>query len=137
MNRILVFTVLLVGLLAVSGLAALPRFDTMRLYSESQFAAAIKPYADAISRNASDAEGHYWLGVAYLHGARIFRLGLASYGADFAAKAAASLERAVQLKAEPAAMLALLDAYGMVGDHKKYNALIARIGDLAKPLPLK
>lgn len=137
MARILGLAVLLVGLLAVVSQAALPRFDTTRVYTEASFAAAIKPYTDAIARNANDAEGHYWLGVAYLHGARLFHVGVAPFAVGFAPKAVAELERAVELNSTVAGLLALSEAYGMVGAIDKYNAIIDRLGALVQPSPVK
>ena len=137
MARALMVVVLWVGLLAAVSLAALPAFDTTRLYSQAAFAAAIKPYTDAVAQNANDAEAHYWLGVAYLHGARLFRFGLAPYAREFAARAVASLERAVRLRADPRTLMALLEAYVIVGDRQKSEAIFTRLGTLAQPIPLK
>lgn len=137
MGRTLGVAVLLVGLLTVVSQAALPRFDITRVYTEAGFGAAIKPYTDAIARNASDAEAHYWLGVAYLHGARLFRMGLAPFAAGFAPKAVAELERAVELNPTVAAMLDLAEAYAMAGAIEKYDALMDRLGSLAQPSPMK
>jgi len=137
MTRILIVTGLLVGVLATGTQAALPAFNTSRLYSEAAFAAAIKPYTDAIAANAKDADAHYWLGVAYLHGARMFRLGLAPYGQEFGPKAVASLERAIQLR--PASIrtyLALIDAYATVGDQDKVRATVDQMMTVTRPAPV-
>lgn len=137
MGRTLGLAVLLVGLLTTVSQAALPRFDITRVYTEASFAGAIKPYTDAIARNANDAEAHYWLGVAYLHGVRLFRMGLAPFAAGFAPKAVAELERAVELNATVAAMLELSEAYAVAGAMDKYDALLDRLGALVQPSPLK
>lgn len=129
---------LIIGLSAGISEAALPSFDTSRLYSEAAFAAAIKPYTDAIARNANDAEAHLRLGAAYLYAFRLHKLGFAPYARGFGARAIASLERAVQLKAEPVALVTLVEAYAAVGDLGKYIAQMERVtGALAQPIPPK
>src|SRR5574337_762677 len=105
MGRIVLITAVLIALVTTRGAAAVPAFKTTRLYSEAEFAAAIKPYTDAIARNPNDADAYRWLGVAYLHGFRLYRLGMAPYGGGFGAKAVESLERAVQISPAPAVML--------------------------------
>ena len=136
--RLIVATAVVVGMLTTAALAALPPFDTTHLYSEAAFAAAIKPYTDAIAKNANDADAHYWLGVAYLHLTRLSRLGLAPYAADFGSKAIASLERARQLRpASFPVLLALMDAYTYAGEMAKYDATFDRILSLAPPVPPK
>ncbi len=138
MVRIVIATSLLLGVLATVSVAALPPFNTSRVYSEAAFAAAIKPYTDAIAKNANDTDAHYWLGVAYLHGARLSRFGLAPYAADFAPKAVASLERAAKLRPTSVpVLLTLLDAYRSVGDRANYDATFNRIMSLAPPQPPK
>jgi len=99
MARMLLVLVL-IGAVAgqASGQAALPPFDATRFYDQARFDAAIVPYTQAIARNANDARAHYWLGVAYLYGARLYRFGLAPFAAGHAARAVAALERAVQLQ---------------------------------------
>lgn len=123
--------------LAPAAPPALPVFDSTRIYDRTQFEAAIVPYTQAIARNANDARAHYWLGVAYLHMAHLRRLGLAPFAADFARRAVASLEQSLRLQAAAEVMLALLDAYSMVGDHGRYTALISRVASMAQPIPIK
>ncbi len=138
MVRIVIITTLLLAVLATVSSAALPPFNTNRLYSEAGFAAATKPYTDAIAKNADDADAHYWLGVAYLHAARLFRFGVAPYAAQFPSKAVASLERAVKLRPTSfPALLALLEAYAMVGDRERYDATFDRMLQIAPPRPPK
>lgn len=137
MSRSVLLAAGLVLLLAAGASAAVPPFDTSRLYTEAAFAASIAPYTDAIARNAGDAEAHYWLGVAYLHGARLFKFGLAPFAEAFAPRAVASLERAMQLRPAMATLLALIDAYGMAGDLDKFFAAVDRAIALAPPIPLK
>ena len=49
----------------------------------------------------------------------------------------ASLERSVQLKPDPAAMLALEHAYILVGAFGKWAGLVDRLLAAAPPLPTK
>src|SRR5256885_12451215 len=126
MRRVLVIVAILIALATAAVSAASPQFDSTRLYSEAEFTAAIKPYADSIARNANDAEAHYWLGVAYLHAFKLYRFGLAPYAGGFGGRAVASLERSVQLKADPVVMMALLDAYVVVGG-RVHEALLDRL----------
>ncbi len=137
MGRVLLAIGIVIGLAAATAVAAVPSFDTTRLYSEATFVAATKPYTDAIARNANDADAHHWLGVAYSHAFRLFKFGIAQYAGGYGSRAVASLERAVQLNAGPAAMLALAQAYIAVGERDKYAALMERLGALAQPIPLK
>lgn len=132
--RIVIVAAVLVGILASASQAALPAFNTGRLYSEAGFAAAIKPYSDAIATNASDGEAHYWLGIAYLHGAQLYNFGLAPYAKDHNAKAIASLERAAKLR--PAFMgtyMALLAAYSLAGDRVNWTATVDRLMAAGRP----
>ncbi len=137
MTRVLVVVGVLIALVAPVASAAVPTFNTTRLYSEAAFAEAIKPYTDAIARNANDSEAYHWLGVAYLHAFRLSKFGLAPYAGGYGAKAVGALERAVQLKAEPAVMLALLEAYVDVGNKDGFLSLMDRLVVLAQPLPPK
>lgn len=138
MRRLLIAGALLLALVG-HALAALPAFDTTKVYtSEAAFAAAIRPYQEAIARNPNDGEAHYWLGSAYLHLARMRRLGLIAYAPDAAQRAVASLETAVRLRPVPEAMLALLEAYAAVGDRAKYDALFDQVSHtLARPIPIR
>lgn len=115
----------------------LPAFDTTEYYDKAEFDAAILPYTQAIARNANDARAHFWLGVAYLHLAKFHRFGVAPFAAGFDRRAVASLEQSVRLQAALEAMLALLEAYALVGAQSRYNALLNRVASLAQPLPLK
>ena len=136
MGRALLLLGILIALATPAASAAVPFFDASRLYSEAEFTAAIKPYADSIARNANDAEAHYWLGVAYLHAFKLYKFGLASYAGGFGGRAVASLERSVQLKADPLVMMALLDAYIVVGG-RVHEALLDRLLAALPSLPLK
>ena len=135
MGRMVLVTAVLVALLTAPVGAAVPAFKTTRLYSEAEFAAAIKPYTDAIARNANDADAYRWLGVAYFHLYRIYRYGFAPFAGGYGAKAVESLERSVQLRPEPAAMLTLAEVYITVGRTDKYAALTDRLIGLATPIP--
>jgi tetratricopeptide (TPR) repeat protein len=137
MDRMLLVTTVLVAVVTAPVAAAVPTFKTTRLYSEAEFAAAIKPYTDAIARNANDADAYRWLGVAYLYGFKLYRFGLAPYAGGFGTKAVESLERAMQLTSAPAAMLALAEAYITLGRLDKYTAVTDRLIGLATPLPPK
>src|SRR5574340_681124 len=137
MGRMVLITAVLIALVTTRGAAAVPAFKTTRLYSEVEFAAAIKPYTDAIARNANDADAYRWLGVAYFHLYRLYRYGLAPFAGGYGAKAVESLERSVQLKPEPAVLLALAEAYITVGAPNQYAALAERVGRLATPVPPK
>jgi len=144
MMRVLLVLVLLGMVLAPAAAQApaaappaLPPFDSMRFYDQARFEAAIAPYAQAVARNANDGRAHYWLGVAYLHAARLHRFGLAPWAADHARRAVASLERTLQLQPAIEVMLALADAYALVGAQDRLNDLNARLAALARPQPLR
>ncbi len=117
--------------------ASVPAFKTTRLYSEAEFSAAIKPYTDAIARNANDADAYRWLGVAYFHLYRLYRYGFAPFAGGYGAKAVEALERSVQLSPDPAAMLTLAELYVTAGRTDKYAALTDRLMGLATPIPPK
>src|SRR5713101_5798052 len=123
MGRMVLVAAVLIALITAPVGAAVPTFKTTRLYSETEFAAAIKPYTDAIARNANDAEAYRWLGVAYFQLYRLYRYGFAPFAGGYGAKAAEALERSVQLKPEPAVMLTLTELYLTVGRIDKYAAL--------------
>ncbi len=113
------------------------RSTPRRLCSEAAFAQAIKPYTDAIARNANDAQAHRWLGVAYLVAFKQHRFGLAPHASEFGVRAAESLERSLQRNAEPPVMRALAEAYIVVGAQDKYAVLLDRLGGVAAPISLK
>ncbi|HEY3248953.1 MAG TPA: tetratricopeptide repeat protein [bacterium] len=124
--------------LAASAAAAVPTLDTSQMYTQEEFAVAIRPYTEAIARNPNDADAHYWLGIAYLHAFRLYRFGIAPYARDFAPRAIAALERALQLRPGMlGALLGLLDLYSMTGDQVKWAATFDRLIALTPPLPLK
>lgn len=123
--------------LAPAAPPGVPSFDTTRSYDRARFEAAIAPYTQAIARNSNDARAHYWLGVAYLHMARLHRFGLAPFARGFDARAVASLERSLRLQPASEVMLALLEAYAMVGASAKHDALLERVSSLAQPIPIK
>jgi len=130
---VLVAAVLIALITAPVG-AAVPTFKTTRLYSEAEFAAAIKPYTDAIARNANDADAYRWLGVAYFHLYRLYKYGFAPFAGEYGTKAIESLERSAQLSPEPAVMLTLAEVYITVGRIDKYAALTDRLIGLATPI---
>lgn len=136
MMRVLGLATILIGVLAAGSVAA-QSFDSSQLYTEASFAQAIKPYTDAIARNANDADAHHWLGIAYLHVAKLRRLSLTSFGQDVLARAISSLERAMQLRPRLATLMPLLEAYLMAGDMDKWRAAVDRTFTLSPPLPLK
>src|SRR5438128_12531650 len=137
MRRVLVIVAILIALATAAVSAASPQFDSTRLYSEAEFTAAIKPYTDAIARNANDAEAHRWLGIAYLHAFKLYKFNLAPYAGGYGGRAVASLERSVQLKADPAVMLALAEAYIVVGAFNRWASMTERQLAAAPPLPVK
>jgi len=137
MGRVLLFAGILIVLAAPAASAEVPLFNTTRMYSEAEFTAAIKPYADGIARNANDTDAHHWLGIAYLHAFKLYKFGLAPYAGGFGGRAVASLERSVQLKADPAVMLALAEAYIVVGAFNRWASMTDRQLAAAPPLPVK
>ncbi|HVH31913.1 MAG TPA: hypothetical protein VNA31_09680 [bacterium] len=137
MGRIALIIAVLIALVTAPVGAAVPAFKTTRLYSESEFAAAIKPYTDAIARNANDAEAYRWLGVAYFHLYRLYKYGFAPFAGGYGGKAAEALERSVRLMPEPAVMLTLTELYLTMGSINQYAALTDRLIILATPIPPK
>ncbi|MGH2348630.1 MAG: tetratricopeptide repeat protein [bacterium] len=135
--RILAGVVLVLTLAGPAGAAVRP-FDTSQFYTQAEFQAAIQPYLQAIAANPNDADAHYWLGVAYLHAFRQFHFGLSPWARDFAPRAIAELERALQLRpGMQGALLALLDLYSMTGDQVRWAATFDRLIALNPPLPLR
>jgi len=138
MRRLLAGALLMTLAVAGSAAAAVPTFNTTEVYTQEEFAAAIRPYTAAIAQNPSDADAHYWLGVAYLHAYRLFHFGIAPYAQDYSPRAIASLERALQLRpGMMGALLALLDLYALTGDQVKWAATLDRLIALNPPLPVK
>lgn len=137
MGRMVLVTAVLIALVTTPVAAAVPSFKTTRLYSEAEFAAAIKPYTDAIARNPNDADAYRWLGVGYYHLYRLYRYGFAPFAGGFGTKAVESLERSVQLKPEPAVVLTLAEAYIIVGRPNQFAAMVERLRPLATPIPPK
>jgi len=136
--RIPLMALVLVSLAATAATAQAVRpFNTLHFYTETEFRAAVAPYAAAATANANDPTAHYWLGVAYLHVARQFRAGLSPWASGAARQAIQSLERSVNLRGTTAAMLALWDAYVTAGELEKGLALISRLPAAAPPLPLR
>ncbi len=134
MGRMVLVAAVLIALITAPVGAAVPTFKTTRLYSEAEFAAAIKPYTDAIARNANDADAYRWLGVAYFHLYRLYKYGFAPFAGEYGTKAIESLERSAQLSPEPAVMLTLAEVYITVGRIDKYAALTDRLIGLATPI---
>ncbi|HEU5299789.1 MAG TPA: hypothetical protein VFW08_09870 [bacterium] len=137
MTRTALLILFLAVLAAPAGAQALPSFNQTRFYDQAAFERAIAPYTAAIARNANDARAHFFLGIAYLHMARFHRFGLAPYARGFDRRAVASLEQALRLQPAAEVMLVLLDAYVMVGDLDRHNALAERLSALAAPLPIR
>lgn len=140
MRSVLVASVLLVMLtgVAVSPAAAVGPFNISQFYTQAEFERAIQPYLAAIARNPNDADAHYWLGVAYLHALRLFRMGLAPYASGYAPRVEASLTRALQIRpGMMVAWLALLEFYSITGNDTKWAATVDQIMALNPPLPLK
>lgn len=135
--RALAAAVIIIGLGTAVVSAAVPTFDTSRTYSQAAFEAAIRPYTQAIAANARDAEAHYWLGVAYLHGARHLRLGLTTYGGDFLARAIQALEQSASITPTVRALATLAEAYHTAGDEAKAQATADRLFALSRPAGLK
>jgi len=137
--RLLLVTVALIAVTAASVNAAhLPPFVPWDFYtSDAEFATVIRPYTEAIARNATDAEAHHWLGLAYLHVASLRRMGLVPFGGDALGRAIQSLERAMQLRPQLATLMPLINAYMMAGNLDKWRAAVDRSIALSPPLPLK
>lgn len=137
--RLVLITLALIALGAGGVEAAhLPPFVPWDFYaSDAEFAAAVRPYTEAISRNASDAEAHHWLGLAYLHVAKLRRMTLVPFGGNALGQAISSLERAMQLRPQLATLMPLIDAYMMAGNMEKWRAAVDRSVALSPPLPLK
>ena len=137
--RLLLVTVALIAVTAASVNAAhLPPFVPWDFYaSDAEFATVIRPYTEAIARNATDAEAHHWLGLAYLHVASLRRMGLVPFGGDALGRAIQSLERAMQLRPQLATLMPLIEAYMMAGDLDRWRAAVDRSVALSPPLPLK
>jgi len=137
--RLLLITLALVSLAAADVEAAhLQPFVPWDFYAtDAEFAAVIRPYTEAISRNASDAEAHHWLGLAYLHVAKLRRMALIPFGGNALGQAIRSLERAMQLRPQLATLMPLIGAYMMAGDLDKWRAAMDRSVALSPPLPLK
>src|SRR2546425_3904201 len=102
MARVVLIIAVLIALVTIPVAAAVPTFKTTRLYSEAEFAAAIKPYTDAIARNANDADAYRWLGVAYFHLYRLYKYGFAPFAGGEGAKAVEAPVRAGPLRPRPA-----------------------------------
>jgi tetratricopeptide (TPR) repeat protein len=137
--RLLFVTLALIAL-AAAGVEAshLPPFVAWDFYaSDAEFAAVIRPYTEAIARNANDAEAHHWLGLAYLHVARLQRMELIKFGGNALGRAISSLERAMQLRPQLATLMPLLEAYMTAGDLEKWRAAVDQAFMLTPPLPLR
>lgn len=137
--RLLLVTLSLITLAAAGVEAAhLPPFVTFDFYAtDAEFAAVIRPYTEAIARNASDAEAHHWLGLAYLYIAKLHRMGLVTFGGNALDQSISSLERAMQLRPQLATLVPLMEAYMIAGNLEKWRAATDRAFALSPPLPLK
>lgn len=138
MRSAIVAAVLVMLTVVAPAAAAVSPFNILQFYTQAEFERAIQPYLAAIARNANDADAHYWLGVAYLHAYRLFRLGVAPYAAGYGPRVEASLTRALQLRPGMlGALLALLDFYSITGNDAKWAATLDQVMALNPPLPLK
>lgn len=137
--RLFIIAFALIALAAVGVEAShLPPFVPWDFYaSDAELAAVIRPYTEAIARNASDAEAHHWLGLAYLHIAKMHRMQIITFGGNALDRAISSLERAMQLRPQLATLLPLMEAYMIAGNLEKWRAATDRAVTLAPPLPLK
>jgi tetratricopeptide (TPR) repeat protein len=127
--------ILVVLMATVAAAQALPPFSTARLYvREADFAAAIRPYQQAIAANARNAQAQYWLGYAYVYAYRQWLAGAAPYASGYLARAVPPLQEAIKL--EPgmiAAYLALHDAYHLGGQHDQAADLFAQMYAKTRP----
>lgn len=137
--RLALVTLAMISLAAAGVEAAhLPPFVPSDFYAtDAEFVAVIRPYTEAIARNASDAEAHHWLGLAYLHVARLRRMALIPFGGNALGQAITSLERAMQLRPQLATLMPLIEAYMTAGDLDKWRAAVERSIALSPPLPLR
>jgi tetratricopeptide (TPR) repeat protein len=127
--------VLLAAVAADAQAPALPPFDTSRVYvGEADFARAIQPYQQAIAADARNARAQYWLGYAYLHAHRQWRVGLAPYAAEYLGRAEKALQEAIRL--DPglvSAHLALVEVYLLMGDVVRANEASALLLQRTRP----
>ncbi|MBM3471478.1 MAG: tetratricopeptide repeat protein [Armatimonadetes bacterium] len=139
MTMRLIATVFAVIALLVAGAPAqaqpLPPLDTSRLYAnEAAFSRAIQPYQQAIAANPRNARAHYWLGFAYLYGYRLSQMGTAPFASGYLAKAVPPLQEAIKLDPNMlAALLALQDAYLMMGELEKADDVTQRLLKQTRP----
>lgn len=123
---------------SAAGAGHLPAFVAWDFYaSDAEFAAVIRPYTEAIARNANDAEAHHWLGLAYFQLAKYQRMGIVTFGGNALDRAISSLERAMQLRPQLATLMPLINAYMMAGNLEKWRAAIDQSVAMSPPLPLK
>lgn len=125
--RLVALSAVLVALLATAALAqVVAPFNVTRLYrTDADFARAIQPYQQAVQANARNARAQYWLGYAYVFIYRQSLAGAAPYASGYLTRAVQPLQEAIKL--EPTmiqAYLALHDAYALLGEYGKADALV-------------
>lgn len=127
--------IVLLSAALVAAQAALPAFNTARLYTtDAEFNRAIQPYQQAITANARNARAHYWLGFAYLYAYTLWKQGGAPYASGFLPKAIESLNKAIE--ADPKVIdpyLSLHDAYALAGDEEKANKVTVQMLENTRP----
>jgi tetratricopeptide (TPR) repeat protein len=114
---------------------ALRPFDTQRLYlTEQAFAAAIRPYQQAIQANANNATAQYWLGYAYLVAYRQYLTGLAPYAAGYLAQAERPLSEAIRINPRLVeAYVALQHVYHLRGDDARAEEVVLKMMAQVRP----
>lgn len=114
---------------------ALRPFDTQRLYlTEQAFAAAIRPYQQAIQANANNATAQYWLGYAHLVAYRQYLTGLAPYAAGYLAQAERPLNEAIRINPRLVeAYVALQHVYHLMGDDARAEDVVLKMMEQVRP----
>ena len=133
--RIAVAVLTLVGLVAVGASAALPGYDSTRLYpTEADFLQSIAVYQQALIANPQDGEAFYWLGYAYWEASIRYRDGrIQPYGAGYIDRAIDMLERAVRIDdTNMAAWQVLAQAYPTRGATPGLGATQGQLSDNEK-----
>lgn len=130
-----VTAIVLLAAAVAAAQAALPIFNTSRLYTtDAEFNRAVQPYQQAITANAKNGRAQYWLGFAYLHVYVLSLGGGAPYASGFLPKAIDALSKAVD--ADPKmidAYLSLHDAYALAGEVDKANKVTAQMFENTRP----
>ena len=135
--RLVTLSAVLVALLATAALAqaVVAPFNMTRLYrTEADFTRAIQPYQQAVQANARNARAQYWLGYAYVFTYRQHLAGAAPYASAYLTRSIQPLQEAIKL--EPTmiqAYLALHDAYALMGEYGKADALVEEMRQRTRP----